>query len=110
MTRPDEIAALSSRLDTAVDRLDALDHRYLSIIGRNFSGGPVGIETLAASLSETRDALEDVIEPFLIQQGFIQRTPRGRMLTLHAFAHLGLEAPKTATNGQAPLFADGDNE
>lgn len=79
-----------------VDRigLDAMDRRYLKIIAENYGGGPVGVETLAAALSEPRDALEDIVEPYLIQQGFLQRTPRGRMLTQIAFRHLGLAAPK----------------
>jgi len=70
-----------------------------------FGGGPVGADTLAAALSEARDALEDVIEPYLIQQGFLQRTPRGRVATARAFAHLGLAAPVKPI---APtLFGDG---
>jgi Holliday junction DNA helicase RuvB len=73
--------------------LDALDHRYLRCIAVNYGGGPVGIETLAAALSEPRDAIEEIIEPYLLQQGFIARTPRGRVLTQSAFAHLGLPAP-----------------
>ena len=73
--------------------LDSLDHRYLRCIGVNFSGGPVGIDTIAASLSEARDAIEEIIEPYLIQQGFINRTPRGRVLTPRAFQHLGLAVP-----------------
>jgi Holliday junction DNA helicase RuvB len=78
-----------------VDRigLDQMDRRYLTTIAISFGGGPVGIETMAAALSEPRDAIEDIIEPYLIQQGFLQRTPRGRLLTPHAFAHLGLAAP-----------------
>jgi Holliday junction DNA helicase RuvB len=74
--------------------LDAMDRRYLVTIAENYGGGPVGVETLAAALSEPRDAIEDIIEPFLIQKGFIQRTPRGRLLTSHAFGHLGLAEPK----------------
>ena len=70
-----------------------LDRRYLKLIAESFGGGPVGIETIAAALSEPRDAIEEIVEPFLIQQGFVQRTPRGRMLTPQAFRHLGLEAP-----------------
>lgn len=75
-----------------VDRfgLDAMDRRYLSHIAIHYQGGPVGVETLAAALSEQRDVLEEVIEPYLIQQGFLQRTPRGRVLTESAFTHLGL--------------------
>ncbi len=74
--------------------LDQLDRRYLSMIAHNFGGGPVGIETIAAGLSEPRDAIEDIIEPYMIQQGFIQRTPRGRVLTVNAWKHMGLTPPK----------------
>lgn len=79
-----------------VDRLgfDAMDRRYLGIIAENYGGGPVGIETLAAALSEQRDVLEEVIEPYLLQQGLLQRTPRGRMLTEGGYRHLGLSAPE----------------
>ena len=73
--------------------LDAMDRRYLQTIAENYGGGPVGVDTLAAALSEPRDAIEDIIEPFLIQKGFIQRTPRGRLLTGAAFKHLGLAEP-----------------
>ena len=73
--------------------LDAMDRRYLSTIAVNYGGGSVGVETLAAALSEPRDAIEDIIEPFLIQCGYLQRTPRGRLLTSHAFKHLGLAEP-----------------
>ncbi|MEE3360204.1 MAG: Holliday junction branch migration DNA helicase RuvB [Pseudomonadota bacterium] len=82
--------------------LDGADRRYLSLIAENYAGGPVGIETLSAALSESRDALEEVIEPYLLQQGLIQRTPRGRMLAQKAWAHLGLPMPKPA--GQTDLF------
>jgi Holliday junction DNA helicase RuvB len=82
--------------------LDALDHRYLRLIAEVFMGGPVGVETIAAALSEPRDAIEDIVEPYLLQQGFLQRTPRGRLLTGRAFGHLGLPAP--ATSGQPQLF------
>jgi len=88
--------------------LDELDRRYLNVIGVNFGGGPVGIETIAASLSEPRDAIEDIIEPFLIQQGFIQRTPRGRVLTPRAFDHMGLAVPGGLETRQAGLFEEGD--
>ena len=88
------IADYALKLLEVDDRgLDAMDNRYLSMIARNFGGGPVGIETIAAVLSEPRDAIEDIIEPYLIQQGFVQRTPRGRVLTPHAFKHVGLEMP-----------------
>ena len=95
-----------------VDRLglDDLDRRYLSVIGENFGGGPVGIETIAASLSEPRDAIEDIIEPYLIQQGFIQRTPRGRVMTPRAFDHMGLAMPGDLATRQATLFAEEDDE
>jgi Holliday junction DNA helicase RuvB len=73
--------------------LDVMDRKYLTMVATNFSGGPVGIETIAAALSEPRDAIEEIIEPFLIQRGFVQRTPRGRVLTVHAFRHLGLPEP-----------------
>ncbi len=74
--------------------LDVMDRRYLKTIVENYGGGPVGVDTLSAALSEPRDAIEDIIEPFLIQKGFIQRTPRGRLLTSAAFKHLGLPEPK----------------
>jgi len=73
--------------------LDGLDYRYLSCVAEKFGGGPVGIDTIAAALSEPRDALEDIVEPFQIQLGFINRTPRGRVLMPAAFAHLGLPVP-----------------
>jgi holliday junction DNA helicase RuvB len=73
--------------------LDAMDRRYLTTIAHSYGGGPVGVDTIAAALSEPRDAIEDIIEPFLIQKGFLQRTPRGRLLTAHAFRHLGLPEP-----------------
>ena len=74
--------------------MDAMDRRYLNVIALNYGGGPVGVDTIAAALSEPRDAIEEIIEPYLIQQGFLQRTPRGRLLTGHAFRHLGLVEPK----------------
>src|SRR5882757_795603 len=74
--------------------LDEMDRRYLDTIALKFGGGPVGVETIAAALSEPRDAIEDIIEPYLIQLGFMQRTPRGRLLTSHAFRHLGLAEPR----------------
>ena len=88
--------------------LDAMDRRYLMTIAENYGGGPVGVDTMAAALSEPRDAIEDIIEPFLIQKGFIQRTPRGRLLTSPAFKHLGLPEP-TRDPGQFGLFP-GDDE
>jgi len=80
-------------LDVDAIGLDQMDRRYLEMIAVNFGGGPVGIETISAALSEPRDAIEEIIEPYLLQQGFIQRTPRGRLLTGHAFRHLGLAEP-----------------
>jgi len=80
-------------LDVDQIGLDQMDRRYLDMIALNFGGGPVGIETIAAALSEPRDAIEDIIEPYLLQQGFLQRTPRGRLLTPQAFKHLGLAEP-----------------
>ncbi len=102
--------ALADRALTrlGVDRvgLDGADRRYLTLIAENYAGGPVGIETLSAALSESRDALEEVIEPFLLQQGLIQRTPRGRMLAHKAWTHLGLPAPRQP--GQSDLFETDD--
>jgi len=91
----DRKAADRALVELEVDAagLDAMDRRYLTTIAENYGGGPVGIETIAAALSEPRDAIEEIIEPFLIQKGFIQRTPRGRLLTSHAFRHLGLAEP-----------------
>ena len=79
-----------------VDRigLDSADRRYLALIAEHYGGGPVGVETLSAALSESRDAIEEVIEPFLLQQGLIQRTPRGRMLAQGGWRHLGLTPPR----------------
>ena len=87
--------------------LDAMDRRYLGTIANNYGGGPVGVETLAAALSEPRDAIEEIIEPFLIQQGLLQRTPRGRLLTGHAFRHLGLPEP-ARDPAQFGLFGKGE--
>jgi Holliday junction DNA helicase RuvB len=89
--------------------LDAMDRRYLITIALNYCGGPVGVDTIAAALSEPRDAIEDIIEPFLIQKGFIQRTPRGRLLTSLAFKHLALAEPQRDP-AQFGLFAQDDEE
>jgi holliday junction DNA helicase RuvB len=83
--------------------LDAMDRRYLNTIAVSYGGGPVGVDTMAAALSEPRDAIEDIIEPYLIQCGFLQRTPRGRLITSHAFRHLGLAEP-TRDPSQFGLF------
>jgi Holliday junction DNA helicase RuvB len=92
--------AALKRLEIDALGLDALDRRYLYLIAEHFGGGPVGVETIAAALAEARDAVEDVVEPFLLQQGLIQRTTRGRALSDSAWAHLGLAAPRAA----GPLF------
>ena len=98
------------QLEVDGEGLDALDHRYLSCIARNYDGGPVGIETISAALSEPRDALEEIVEPFLLQQGFISRTPRGRVLTLRAYKHLGLTGPARAAAPQIGLFDEAAEE
>jgi Holliday junction DNA helicase RuvB len=89
--------------------LDALDHRYLNCIAKNYDGGPVGIETISAALSEPRDALEEIVEPYLLQQGFVGRTPRGRVLTLRAYKHLGLTGPARTSAPQLAFF-EGEDE
>ncbi|MEJ6503203.1 MAG: Holliday junction branch migration DNA helicase RuvB [Rhodobacter sp.] len=84
--------------------LDGADRRYLLLLAENYAGGPVGVETIAAALSESRDAIEEVIEPFLLQQGLIMRTPRGRMLASKAWRHIGLDAPRSAAKND--LFTE----
>ncbi|MEX3010393.1 Holliday junction branch migration DNA helicase RuvB [Hoeflea sp. TYP-13] len=98
-----------TRLSVDNKGLDQLDSRYLTMIAHNFGGGPVGVETIAAGLSEPRDAIEDIIEPYLIQQGLIQRTPRGRLLTANAWRHLGLDVPKDLAQQQINLFQEGED-
>ena len=98
-----------TRLEVDKRGLDAFDMRYLRLIAESFGGGPVGIETIAAALGESRDAIEEIVEPFLLQQGFVQRTPRGRMLTSAAYGHLGLAAPPRDP-AQFGLFKSGDGE
>lgn len=113
----DDVEAIdASEADMALKRLevdelglDAMDRRYLGQIARNFGGGPVGIETIAAALSEPRDTIEDIVEPYLIQQGLLQRTPRGRLLAPFAFRHLGLNVPKQIAN-QLDLLNEGEGE
>jgi Holliday junction DNA helicase RuvB len=92
-----------SRLEIDEAGLDANDRRFLKALIENYGGGPVGMDTLAAAIAEARDAVEDVIEPYLLQQGFIQRTPRGRMACARAYAHLGLTEPPKAPE-QGGLF------
>ena len=98
--------AALGRLEVDKRGLDGLDRRYLTVVAEKFIGGPVGIETLAAALGEPRDALEDIVEPFLIQLGFVNRTPRGRVLMPAAFEHLGLDVPKTSQQAASDLFED----
>ena len=92
-----------ARLEVDEQGLDSLDRRFLKALIENYGGGPVGMDTLAAAIAEARDAVEDVIEPYLLQQGFIQRTPRGRMACARAYAHLGLTEPPRAPE-QGGLF------
>ena len=96
-------------LDVDPIGLDQMDRKYLTTIALSFGGGPVGIETIAAALSEPRDAIEEIIEPYLIQKGFVQRTPRGRILTPHAFRHLGMPEPARET-AQFGLFNGDEDE
>ena len=91
------------RLDVDAEGLDAMDRRLLTCMAENYDGGPVGADTLAVALAEQRDAIEEVIEPYLIQRGFVQRTPRGRMLTGQGWRYLGLDAP-AATEQQPDLL------
>jgi len=100
-------ALLQLEVDAA--GLDAMDRRYLTTIAEHYGGGPVGVETLAAALSEPRDAIEEIIEPFLIQKGLLQRTPRGRLITGHAFKHLGLAEPARDPS-QFGLFGGDESE
>ena len=97
--------AALNRLEVDARGLDAFDRRYLSLIAETFAGGPVGIETIAAALGEARDAIEEIVEPFLMQQGFVQRTPRGRVLASAAYGHLGLAVPPQSPV-QTGLFSD----
>ncbi len=101
--------AALTRLEVDARGLDAFDRRYLTLIAENFGGGPVGIETIAAALGEARDAIEEIVEPFLMQQGFVQRTPRGRVLASGAYGHLGLPAPAQSP-AQGGLFSDGGDD
>ena len=94
------------RLEVDESGLDSMDRRYLRCIAEHHGGGPVGVEAMAAALSEQRDVIEDVIEPYLIQQGFIRRTPRGRSLSDLAFHHLGLTPPPGLNKDQLNLGMD----
>ncbi len=97
--------AALQRLDVDGQGLDSMDRRYLKCITENYGGGPVGVESIAAALSEMRDVIEDVIEPYLMQQGLVQRTPRGRMISEKGYKYLGI-AP--LNNNQASLLADAE--
>lgn len=101
--------AALDRLDVDAAGLDDMDRRFLQCMAENYGGGPVGVETLAAALSEQRDMLEDVLEPYLLQQGFIQRTPRGRVLARKGWEHLGRPIPENSAvfqSGQGTMFED----
>ncbi|WP_308909258.1 Holliday junction branch migration DNA helicase RuvB [Pseudokordiimonas caeni] len=105
----DAVAADGALTRLAVDKLglDLMDRRYLSCIGETYMGGPVGIETLAAALSEPRDAIEDIIEPYLMQIGLVARTPRGRILSPDGWKHLGLNPPAGTGGAQFDLLGGG---
>jgi len=98
--------AALTRLEVDKIGLDAMDHKYLRVIAEMYSGGPVGIETLAAAMSEPRDALEDIIEPFLMQKGLVMRTSRGRVLAAAGFQHIGLNPPKGLEKEQLDLIRE----
>jgi Holliday junction DNA helicase RuvB len=104
LTRAIADSALT-RLGVDALGLDGADRRYLGLLAEHYGGGPVGVETIAAALAEPRDAIEEVIEPYLLQQGLVQRTPRGRMLGRRAWLHLGLTPPRGGT--EADLFEGG---
>jgi Holliday junction DNA helicase RuvB len=108
ITRTAADAALQ-RLEVDARGLDAMDRRFLRCMAENYGGGPVGVETLAAALSEQRDTIEEVIEPFLIQEGLVLRTPRGRVLGDHGWRHIGLTAP-AGTATQLDLMRDSEDD
>jgi Holliday junction DNA helicase RuvB len=103
ITRDVADAALTM-LDVDAIGLDVMDRKLLLAVMEKFAGGPVGVDNLAAAIGEERDTIEDVLEPFLIQSGYLQRTPRGRVATLLAFRHFGLAAPSRPASGE--LFSD----
>jgi len=102
--------AAMDMLDVDGNGFDFMDRKLLLAIIDSFDGGPVGIESLAAAIGEERGTIEDVLEPFLIQQGFLMRTQRGRVATRRAYLHFGLDAPARPTDGTIPLFDNGDDE
>lgn len=91
--------AALSMLDVDAIGLDVMDRKLLLAVLEKFSGGPVGVDNLAAAISEERDTIEDVLEPYLIQQGFLKRTPRGRMVTIATYHHFGFTVPRNGLNG-----------
>jgi holliday junction DNA helicase RuvB len=99
ITRPVADAALSM-LDVDPSGLDVMDRKLLLAVLEKFGGGPVGVDNLAAAIGEERDTIEDVLEPYLIQQGLLQRTPRGRVATLLAYRHFGVDAPARPASGE----------
>ncbi|MEQ8736202.1 MAG: Holliday junction branch migration DNA helicase RuvB [Rhodospirillaceae bacterium] len=100
--------AALQRLDVDILGLDAMDRRYLMCIAEFYGGGPVGVDTLSAALAEERDTLEDVVEPFLIQKGLIQRTPRGRMLSESGYRHIGVSAPQQREQPQLDMLGEAE--
>jgi len=102
--------AAMDMLDVDGNGFDFMDRKLLLAIIDSFDGGPVGIESLAAAIGEERGTIEDVLEPFLIQQGFLMRTQRGRVATRRAYLHFGLDAPARPTDGTIPLFDNGEDE
>lgn len=106
--RIDESAADKALMKLDVDKqgLDLMDRRYLTCIADNYGGGPVGVDTLSAALSEQRDMIEDVIEPYLMQQGLVQRTPRGRTISAKGYKHIGLKAPSASLEEQLDILEE----
>ena len=96
--------AALNRLEVDGKGLDAFDRRYLTLIAENFGGGPVGIETIAAALGEARDAIEEIVEPYLMQQGFVQRTPRGRVLASAGLRPSGVERAAAIAGADRPVL------
>jgi len=99
ITRANAEAALAM-LDVDAVGFDVMDRKLLEAVLQKFNGGPVGLDNLAAAIGEERDTIEDVLEPYLIQQGYLQRTPRGRIATPAAYAHFGLAAPRGGGSGE----------
>jgi len=108
----DKAIADKALLQLEVDHqgLDSMDRSYMSCIADHYGGGPVGVDTIAAALSEQRDVLEETVEPYLMQSGFILRTPRGRMISDAGYKHMGLPLPKTTKDRQMSLITDEEEE